>query len=105
MQLVIVGDQSSGKSSLLQSLTGIPFPVDSGCCTRWPTRIVSRRTAPGSKDSFRISIGPPDVNVAGMEPTSEDISSYSHQGSTLTKDEFVKAIDEVSHCFHHIGGS
>ncbi|KAL6360711.1 hypothetical protein LRP88_06418 [Fusarium phalaenopsidis] len=88
-QLVIVGGQSSGKSSLLQSLTGIPFPVNSGCCTRWPTRIVSRRTGPGSKDSFRISIEPPDVNVPGMEPASEDISSYSHQGNTLTKDEFV----------------
>ncbi|KAK2005708.1 hypothetical protein LZ32DRAFT_611845 [Colletotrichum eremochloae] len=25
-QLVAVGDQSSGKSSLLESLTGIPFP-------------------------------------------------------------------------------
>ncbi|KAJ4233144.1 hypothetical protein NW759_001926 [Fusarium solani] len=95
-QLVIVGGQSSGKSSLLQSLTGIPFPVNSGCCTRWPTRIVSRRTGPGSKDSFRISIEPPDVNVSGMEPASEDISSYSHQGNTLTKDEFVKTIDEVS---------
>ncbi|EEU44491.1 uncharacterized protein NECHADRAFT_72072 [Fusarium vanettenii 77-13-4] len=95
-QLVIVGGQSSGKSSLLQSLTGIPFPVNSGCCTRWPTRIVSRRTGPGSKDSFRITIEPPDVNVPGMEPASEDISSYSHQGNTLTKDEFVKTIDEVS---------
>ncbi|RSL92746.1 hypothetical protein CEP52_013650 [Fusarium oligoseptatum] len=95
-QLVIVGGQSSGKSSLLQSLTGIPFPVNSGCCTRWPTRIVSRRTGPGSKDLFRISIEPPDVNVPGMEPASEDISSYSHQGNTLTKDEFVKTIDEVS---------
>ncbi|RSL99064.1 hypothetical protein CDV31_012360 [Fusarium ambrosium] len=95
-QLVIVGGQSSGKSSLLQSLTGIPFPVNSGCCTRWPTRIVSRRTGPGSKDSFRISIEPPDVNVPGMEPASEDISSYSHQGNTLTKDEFVRTIDEVS---------
>ncbi|RSL60631.1 hypothetical protein CEP54_006698 [Fusarium duplospermum] len=95
-QLVIVGGQSSGKSSLLQSLTGIPFPVNSGCCTRWPTRIVSRRTGPGSKDSFRISIEPPDVNVPGMEPAAEDISSYAHQGNTLTKDEFVKTIDEVS---------
>ncbi|UPK94571.1 hypothetical protein LCI18_005506 [Fusarium solani-melongenae] len=95
-QLVIVGGQSSGKSSLLQSLTGIPFPVNSGCCTRWPTRIVSRRTGPGSKDSFRISIEPPDVSVPGMEPASEDISSYSHQGNTLSKDEFVKTIDEVS---------
>ncbi|KAM0433962.1 hypothetical protein ACHAPT_003906 [Fusarium lateritium] len=98
MQLVIVGGQSSGKSSLLQSLTGIPFPVNSGCCTRWPTRIVSRRTGPGSKDSFRISIEPPDVNVPGMEPSSDEISNYSHQGDTLTKEEFVKTIDEVSDC-------
>ncbi|RDW63442.1 hypothetical protein BP6252_10987 [Coleophoma cylindrospora] len=42
-QLVVVGDQSSGKSSLLESLTGIPFPKDQSLCTRHATQITSRR--------------------------------------------------------------
>ena len=36
-QLVVVGDQSSGKSSVLEGLTKLPFPRDSGLCTRFAT--------------------------------------------------------------------
>ncbi|KAK1637567.1 hypothetical protein BDP81DRAFT_393276 [Colletotrichum phormii] len=60
-RLVIVGGQSTGKSSLLQSLTDIPFPVGSGCCTRFATRIVSRRTAPGSRSSVKVPNVEPDI--------------------------------------------
>ncbi|KAK4116237.1 hypothetical protein N656DRAFT_765234 [Canariomyces notabilis] len=42
-QLVVVGDQSSGKSSLLESLTGIRFPSDIGLCTRYATQFTQRR--------------------------------------------------------------
>ncbi|KAL1843731.1 hypothetical protein VTJ49DRAFT_112 [Mycothermus thermophilus] len=42
-QLVVVGDQSSGKSSLLESLTGIPFPRDVELCTRYATQITQQR--------------------------------------------------------------
>ncbi|KAK4202445.1 P-loop containing nucleoside triphosphate hydrolase protein [Triangularia verruculosa] len=42
-QLVVVGDQSSGKSSLLESLTGIPFPRNVELCTRYATQITQRR--------------------------------------------------------------
>ena len=43
-QLVVVGDQSSGKSSVLEGLTNLPFPHDSGLCTRFATQITFRRT-------------------------------------------------------------
>ncbi|RGP76373.1 hypothetical protein FLONG3_5257 [Fusarium longipes] len=95
-QLIIVGGQSSGKSSLLQSLTGIPFPVDSGCCTRFPTRIVSRRTEPDSDDSFRITIDPAEVDVPGLDPASDNIKNYECSGKILTKEKFAKVIDEIS---------
>ena len=35
-QLIVVGDQSSGKSSLLSAITGIQFPTKSGMCTKCP---------------------------------------------------------------------
>lgn len=53
---MIVGGQSAGKSSLLQSLTDIPFPVGDGLCTRFATRIISRRSAPGTTDFVKVSI-------------------------------------------------
>lgn len=54
-QLVVVGNQSSGKSSVLAALTGLPFPRDSGLCTRFATQIIFRR-APTS--ATRVSIIP-----------------------------------------------
>ncbi|KAF9876541.1 dynamin [Colletotrichum karsti] len=46
-QLVVCGDQSAGKSSVLEGITGIPFPRQEGLCTRFPTEIILRHsTAP-----------------------------------------------------------
>lgn len=42
-QLVVVGDQSSGKSSILEGLTKLKFPRNSGLCTRFATQILFRR--------------------------------------------------------------
>ena len=38
-QLVVVGDQSSGKSSVLEAVMEFPLPRDSGLCTRFATNI------------------------------------------------------------------
>ncbi|GME37743.1 Dynamin GTPAse [Neofusicoccum parvum] len=54
-QIVVVGDQSSGKSSVLEGLTRLPFPRDSGLCTRFATQITFRR-APTT--SINVSIIP-----------------------------------------------
>lgn len=54
-QLVVCGDQSSGKSSVLEALTEIPFPRKAGLCTRFATEIVLRRQA---TSSVSIKINP-----------------------------------------------
>ncbi|KAL3475553.1 dynamin GTPase [Aspergillus californicus] len=41
-QLVVCGDQSAGKSSVLEGISGIPFPRQDGLCTRFATEIVLR---------------------------------------------------------------
>ncbi|OMP88536.1 Interferon-induced GTP-binding protein MxB [Diplodia seriata] len=38
-QLVVCGDQSSGKSSVLEAMTRIPFPRDAMLCTRFATEV------------------------------------------------------------------
>lgn len=42
-QIVVVGQQSSGKSSVLQAISGIQFPIEAGICTQFPTEIILRR--------------------------------------------------------------
>ncbi|KAK3700512.1 hypothetical protein LTR37_015913 [Vermiconidia calcicola] len=44
-QLVVSGDQSTGKSSVLEGITGLPFPRQDGLCTRFPTEIILEHTA------------------------------------------------------------
>lgn len=41
-QLVVCGDQSCGKSSVLEGITRIPFPRQDGLCTRFATEIILR---------------------------------------------------------------
>lgn len=43
-QIIVCGDQSAGKSSVLEAISGISFPVQSNTCTRFPTELILRRT-------------------------------------------------------------
>jgi len=42
-QLIVCGDQSSGKSSVLEAISGIPFPTRDNMCTRFATEVILRR--------------------------------------------------------------
>ena len=54
-QIIVCGDQSSGKSSVLEAISGVSFPIKSSLCTRFPTEIVLRKTA---DPSVNVSIIP-----------------------------------------------
>lgn len=51
-QIVVIGDQSSGKSSVLEALTGMPFPR-SGGESRWWTTISLKRKIGDIGESFK----------------------------------------------------
>ncbi|KAG5222141.1 dynamin-related protein [Salix suchowensis] len=54
--IVVVGDQSSGKSSVLESLTGISLPRGQGICTRVPLIMrLQHHTAPEPELSLEFS--------------------------------------------------
>ena len=42
-QIIVVGDQSSGKSSVLEAISRVRFPIDGDLCTRFATELVLRR--------------------------------------------------------------
>ncbi|KAK8123023.1 Interferon-induced GTP-binding protein Mx, partial [Apiospora sp. TS-2023a] len=79
-QLVVCGDQSVGKISVLEGITGIPFPRKDGLCTRFPTEIILRRD--DAEKSIMASIQPHSsrstdgrASLAAYKKTMTDIMS------------------------------
>ncbi|KAL2144474.1 hypothetical protein VTI28DRAFT_9049 [Corynascus sepedonium] len=52
-QIIVVGDQSSGKSSVLEAISRVRFPVDGDLCTRFATELILRRS---NKVAVNVSI-------------------------------------------------
>ncbi|KUI72187.1 Interferon-induced GTP-binding protein Mx2 [Cytospora mali] len=52
-QIIVVGDQSSGKSSVLEAISLVRFPVKGGLCTRFATELVLRKA---QTTKFKVSI-------------------------------------------------
>jgi GTP-binding protein EngB required for normal cell division len=44
-QIIVCGDQSSGKSSVLEAISGVSFPIKGNLCTRFPIELVLRKTS------------------------------------------------------------
>lgn len=82
-----MGDQSAGKSSLLQSITGIPFPKGEFLVTRYATQITSRRA---NKVSIAISILP------GVSASDE------HKAHLETYKQALKSASELAEQFQDI---
>ncbi|KAI6081332.1 P-loop containing nucleoside triphosphate hydrolase protein [Hypoxylon rubiginosum] len=57
-QIVVCGDQSSGKSSVLQAISGMSFPTKDSLCTRFATELILRRTDEQSGERCNVSISP-----------------------------------------------
>lgn len=84
-----MGDQSSGKSSLLESLTGIPFPRDVELCTRYATQITQRRD-----DVPRVEVSIiPGPNAP--EAHKKHVEGYRTEG--LTPEEFRARFPSILH--------
>ncbi|PKS11166.1 hypothetical protein jhhlp_002927 [Lomentospora prolificans] len=89
-QLVVVGDQSSGKSSVLESLTGFSFPRAAGLCTRYATQITCSRV---SEECVDISIIPrPDAD----EALKERLISFHRRLTHLDNTELAKVFEEAN---------
>ncbi|KAK0109260.1 hypothetical protein ONS96_003082 [Cadophora gregata f. sp. sojae] len=77
-QLVVCGDQSAGKSSVLEALTEIPFPRNDNLCTRFATEISLRRA---NTESLTIKVNPdnsrPALEKEAIKKFEESITDFS----------------------------
>ena len=84
-QLVVCGDQSAGKSSVLEALTEIPFPRNDNLCTRYATEIILRRA---TTNSLTIKIIPD-----GSRPSPEQMALQNFKESIIDFDELPRIMD------------
>jgi hypothetical protein len=90
-QLVVVGDQSSGKSSVLEGLTGLKFPRNAGLCTRFATQIIFRRDPNLKKRKVTGSI------ISTTHDDGKENASWCISDSeVLNETEFENMMIEVS---------
>lgn len=59
-QLIVCGNQNSGKSSVLEAISRVRFPTKSNVCTRFATEVVLRRS---SQPRVKVSIDPSPSNT------------------------------------------
>lgn len=92
-QLVVVGDQSSGKSSLLESLTGFSFPHGASLCTRYATQITCARKA---QEKILVTIIPrPDADST----LKNRLLAFSRELRRMDNEDLTKIFEEVN-CPH-----
>ena len=79
-QLVVCGDQSSGKSSVLEAVSGVRFPTKDTLCTRFATELILRRSPSHHVDiKIRPSQDRPEnekAKLLAFEAPSEDIDQF-----------------------------
>ncbi|KAA6409306.1 MAG: dynamin family [Lasallia pustulata] len=94
-QLVVCGEQSAGKSSVLEALTEIPFPRNDNLCTRFATEIILHGA---SSNSLTIKVIPdPDRPASEQESIklfAESIISFGELPRVMAEAMIVMGIDD-----------
>ncbi|KAI0026161.1 hypothetical protein F4780DRAFT_11423 [Xylariomycetidae sp. FL0641] len=82
-QIIVVGDQSSGKSSVLEAISRVRFPVKDGLCTRFATELVLR-----TDPQTRV-----DVQTQPSVTSGKEAHVFNETG--FDQDEFPRIIEDA----------
>jgi GTPase SAR1 family protein len=90
LQIVVYGEQSAGKSSVLEALTEIPFPRQDNLRTRFATEITLRRA---TVDKLTLRVIPADdrsaAEKAAIAAFSESIADFSDLPRLMNRLEWL----------------
>ena len=96
-QLIVTGDQSSGKSSVLEAVSGVRFPIKDNLCTQFATELVLRR---GTQERLRVSVIPdPD------RPEDEQVELINFQAPNSGLEELGALTESAKHAMGLSNGS
>ncbi|EXJ76185.1 uncharacterized protein A1O5_00693 [Cladophialophora psammophila CBS 110553] len=86
-QLIVCGDQSSGKSSVLEAISGLSFPTKDNVCTRFATELILRRSP---KVGIKASI-----HADEERPSAEQDRIRGFKSSTIELNDFASIVREA----------
>ncbi|KAH8672786.1 P-loop containing nucleoside triphosphate hydrolase protein, partial [Tricladium varicosporioides] len=89
-QIIVCGSQSSGKSSVLEAITGIPFPRSDNTCTRFVIKVTLR---PHQKEFVKVEIEQADSERESV-PKFPPITNLKNL-STELREQFDKASNAI----------
>ena len=96
-QIVVCGDQSSGKSSVLEAITEVHFPRKENLCTRFATEIIMRRNR---TDSIATKIIPdktrPEEEQAKLHMFRESIVDFNELPDLIDRATVAMGLDSSS---------
>lgn len=95
-EIIVCGDQSAGKSSVLEAISGMSFPTKDGLCTRFATELVLRR---GREVNIKVSITPGESRVGDDKERLESWqpkASIDKEGLGTVTDEAKRAMADTS---------
>ena len=99
-QLIVYGDQSSGKSSVLEAISGIPFPTKDNLCTRFATELILRRA---STVDLSISIVPSqnrsEAECHRLSEFRESVTNFDELPTLIEKAKEFMGISTTSSAF------
>ena len=105
-EIIVCGEQSSGKSSVLEAVSGLKFPSKDNLCTRFATELILRRgpfapvrvrIVPGSQEDrsdeeleqlhkWGISVPTEDLQLGEIVESAKDAMGISDTGKTFSSD-------------------
>ena len=97
-QLIVCGNQSSGKSSVLEAISRVRFPAKGNLCTRFATEVILRRSP---QARVKVSIEPGASRTNQLERAR---LQFFTSESFATDDNLLKLIKEAEECMRIDGG-
>jgi hypothetical protein len=88
-QIIVCGDQSSGKSSVLEAISGLAFPTKDALCTRFATELVLRRSSERDQTELQVSI------IPGKDRSADERQRIEAFGANVKELNLDAIIDEA----------
>ena len=86
-QITVIGDQSSGKSSLLTEISGVSFPINNGTTTRCPIIVHTKYNSKLTCEKYTIYTSTVATNTPNVATS---VSESDQELGTSLDDDFER---------------